>query len=244
MTKENERRKAYLKAYRKSNKDKIKAYGKLYREINKDKIKAKNKNYRNNNKNKIRVYGKVYHKKNREKKKVYGKTYRERSEIKVKNKAWRETNKEYLKEYKKLYHQKFEVKTRRNEGSRKRWKIDFKFRLSHCISTGIKYSLNRAGGSKGYNKWEGLVSYDVNDLKFHLEKQFKRGMAWDNYGTYWHIDHRIPVSFFKFDSVNDKDFKDCWALENLQPLEAKENLRKNNNYSEPTLKQFESRGLI
>jgi len=63
----------------------------------------------------------------------------------------------------------------------------------------------------------------------HLQKHFKKGMSWENYGQ-WHIDHRIPESWFKITCYTDSSFKDCWALSNLQPLWAKENLTKNNRY--------------
>lgn len=53
-------------------------------------------------------------------------------------------------------------------------------------------------------------------------------MTWDNYGTYWHIDHIRPISSFSFETYYDPDFKICWALENLQPLEAKANRLKSN----------------
>jgi len=83
--------------------------------------------------------------------------------------------------------------------------------------------------AKGKNgsKWEIFVGYTVDDLKRHLEKQFQPSMTWDNYGK-WHIDHIIPISAFSFTRPEDIDFKQCWALENLQPLWAKENLRKSN----------------
>jgi len=54
-------------------------------------------------------------------------------------------------------------------------------------------------------------------------------MTWDNYGT-WHIDHIRPDSWFHYDSVNHEDFKKSWMLDNLQPLWAKDNLMKSNNY--------------
>jgi 5-methylcytosine-specific restriction endonuclease McrA len=51
-------------------------------------------------------------------------------------------------------------------------------------------------------------------------------MNWDNYGKYWHIDHIIPVSFFEIRDRNDPNIKQCWSLQNLRPLSAKENLQK------------------
>jgi len=63
------------------------------------------------------------------------------------------------------------------------------------------------------------VGFTTLELMGHLEAQFKEGMSWDNYGRNgWHIDHICPISSFKFTSYNDKDFKECWSLENLQPL--------------------------
>ena len=65
----------------------------------------------------------------------------------------------------------------------------------------------------------------MDELKTHLEKQFKEGMSWDNYGK-WHIDHVRPRATFTIVSFEDSSFKECWALSNLQPLWADENSRK------------------
>lgn len=94
---------------------------------------------------------------------------------------------------------------------------------------------------KGHKKgqhWEDIVGYNMEDLKLHLEKQFTRGMTWQNYGVYWHVDHRIPQSWFKYEKPEDPDFKKCWALDNLQPKKSSENYSKNNRYAEPTLNNF------
>jgi hypothetical protein len=63
----------------------------------------------------------------------------------------------------------------------------------------------------------------------HLEKQFTKGMTWDNYGE-WHVDHIRPMSSFNFTSVDDPEFKECWALCNLQPLWELDNLSKGSEY--------------
>ena len=59
----------------------------------------------------------------------------------------------------------------------------------------------------------------------HLEVRFQPGMSWDNYGE-WHIDHIVPLAAFNYETPDDLDFGRAWALENLQPLWAKENIRK------------------
>ncbi len=106
------------------------------------------------------------------------------------------------------------VKARRNNP---------KFRLKMSISKGIRDSLKK--GNKNGRHWETLVGYTFNDLKKHFEKQFTEGMSWENYGE-WHIDHIIPVKVFNFDKPEHLDFKRCWALKNLRPLWAKDNILK------------------
>lgn len=69
------------------------------------------------------------------------------------------------------------------------------------------------------------VGYTKADLARHMERQFLEGMGWQN-AKDWHIDHILPVRSFSFESYEDSDFKACWALSNLRPLWAKDNLEK------------------
>ena len=96
--------------------------------------------------------------------------------------------------------------------------------LNNRIRSLIQQSIR---GKKCGRKWEDLVGYSVDDLKRHLEKQFKDGMSWGNRSE-WHIDHIIPKSVFNYEKPEDDDFKKCWALKNLQPLWAKDNISKHN----------------
>lgn len=101
--------------------------------------------------------------------------------------------------------------------------------LAHNISLHIRRSLH---GNKNSQRWESLVHYTLNDLKKHLEKQFSKGMSWENYGK-WEIDHIIPVSAFNFTSSKDLDFKRCWSLGNLRPLWKKDNREKSAKILQP-----------
>lgn len=65
------------------------------------------------------------------------------------------------------------------------------------------------------------LAYTSSDLRAHIEALFRPGMSWDNYGA-WHIDHRRPVSSFAL----PQEMLACFALSNLQPLWATENLSK------------------
>jgi len=91
-------------------------------------------------------------------------------------------------------------------------------------------------GNKCFRRWETFVGYTINELKQHLESKFKTGMSWENIGK-WHIDHIVPISFFKYDKPEDQEFKYCWSLHNLQPLWARENLSKGCNTMEQWLSQ-------
>jgi len=72
-----------------------------------------------------------------------------------------------------------------------------------------------------------LVGFSLEELKKHFEKQFKKGMSWELVMTgQIHIDHKIPIAAFNFETPEDIDFKRCWALKNLQPLFALENKSK------------------
>lgn len=81
------------------------------------------------------------------------------------------------------------------------------------------------GGRKSAS-WEAVVGYSLADLQGHLESLFAPGMSWENYGTVWHIDHRRPVASFVIESETCDGFRRCWALDNLQPLFALDNMRK------------------
>ena len=132
-------------------------------------------------------------------------------------------NLEKCREYNRNYHRNNPEKI--NELMRK-WLSKPRNKLNVNISRLINYSLKK---NKDGKHWEGLVNYTLQNLMTHLENQFTKDMSWENYGKYgWWIDHIIPVSLWNFDSYNDREFKQCWALCNLQPLWAKENISKGN----------------
>ncbi|MFA5457631.1 MAG: hypothetical protein WC261_08390 [Synergistaceae bacterium] len=152
--------------------------------------------------------GKIYHEKNRSKRNKYNRQYHEK-------------NKTRLNKISRLYaaNHRNEI----NEAYNKKRKTDSVFRLNHNVRTAIRISLK---GNKAGRHWEDIVGYTLVDLKQHLEKQFQPGMTWENYGQ-WHIDHIIPLSIFDIRDTKSLGFKKAWALENLRPLWAKQNFKKN-----------------
>lgn len=103
---------------------------------------------------------------------------------------------------------------------KKRWS-DPGYRIGKLMSN----KLHRCVKDKDYANWNELVGYSLQELVAHLEKQFAPGMTWENYGE-WHVDHIRPLCSFDIKSKADPQFKDCWALSNLRPLWAADNLKK------------------
>lgn len=65
------------------------------------------------------------------------------------------------------------------------------------------------------------LGYSASELRESLERKFRPGMTWDNYGSEWVVDHIIPV--VKFDGKSPSEMRECFSLFNLQPLWKKEN---------------------
>lgn len=176
----------------------------------------------------IKEYAKLYYLNNLEKAKLVSYLWRENhKEQHLENaKKWRKANSDKIRDYKIFWSEKNPEKAKRmRQNIILKSRSSPKGKLNHRISVAIRSSLNK---TKNYKHWETLVGYSLDQLKKHLEKQFTEGMTWKNYGSVWHIDHRIPVSAFNFKFSDDMDFKRCWELNNLRPLGATENIKKGN----------------
>ncbi len=194
------------KKYNSEHEDEIKEYHRNRYLENRDKILEQQKGYYLENRDKILEDAKQYRLEHIDESKKYAEKYR--SEHKEKKKG-----------YNKKYWEKWYSENR----------TDSMFRLNRSIGYGIWYSLK---GNKDGKHWESLVPYTLKDLIRHLEKQFSKGMTWENYGSKWHVDHRRPISSFKFKSHKDLQFQICWALSNLRPMWGPENISKGNKIIE------------
>lgn len=127
---------------------------------------------------------------------------------------WTQENRDFVRSYMREYQARL-----RSENPN--------FRLKSSVAARINFSLRARGSSKERRSWESLVGYTLDELCRHIERQFSRGMTWENMGRGgWHIDHRQALSSFTFTSADDPEFRVAWALSNLQPLWAKDNLSK------------------
>jgi hypothetical protein len=175
-------------------------------------------------KNKIRIKNHAHSRYLKNKEKIlqkcreYHKEHREDLLQQMKN--YRDTHKEERKEYLELNR-----KETRNYVNNKK-KTDLNFRLSDCLRHRIYKSLK--GINKSAHTIE-LLGCSIEQLKNHLEKQFRPGMSWDNYGYYgWHVDHIRPCA--SFDLSKPEEQRKCFHFTNLQPLWMKENISKQDKF--------------
>jgi len=144
--------------------------------------------------------------------------------LKNKNKEYRLNHQEEIKEYRNSHRK--EISICHQKYMKNRLKIDNYFRLICNIRSRIRIAIKR--NSKKSSSID-LLGCSINRLKIHLEKQFKPGMSWTNYGFYgWHVDHIKPCSSFDLSKL--KEQRKCFNWKNLQPLWAEENLQKYINY--------------
>jgi DNA-nicking Smr family endonuclease len=145
---------------------------------------------------------------------------------------WRSENKDKIKEYNALYNQTYKDKKHKafNEWYKNnstyykdRYHNDENFRIKSILRTRINVAL------RGQLKEEtslNLLGCTVDDYKKYLSTMFDKNMSWDNYGTYWEIDHIVPCD--SFDLSNLEEQKKCFHYTNTQPLTIPENRKKSN----------------
>lgn len=173
----------------------------------------KTNEYKKNNKEKIKEKAKEYYENNKEHHKEYCKEhYKNNKDTYMENnRKWRQDNKETI-----------------NEKARERLKVDFDYKLKRNLRRRLLYCIRKDKSTMEYTGCE------ISFLKKWLESLFTEEMTFDNYGSYWQVDHVIPCS--KFNLENENEIYNCFHWTNLQPLESKENLSKSGSINNSLIK--------
>jgi ribosomal protein L20 len=175
-----------------------------------EEVKAIKKKWMDNNPGKRKEVTARYRKANREKSKTYGRAYmaRKRKEDpegeKAKLKAWRQGN--------------------------------LNFKVSKALRGRVNCAIRKALGSNGKkcDHTMTLVGCTVKEVIVHIERQFRIGMTWDNWGNkegFWNIDHIRPCA--SFDLRDHVQQRQCFHWTNIQPLWWRENMEKGNKWDDP-----------
>jgi len=186
-------------------------YHKEYSKNNRIKLMETTNRWRKKNPEKVRFINRVSDRKHKDarnkRKREY---YQENKEsILLKNKLYMENNRP---EYNKMS----------RNWKRKRLQFDLGFRILNNLRVRIKEAIHN---SKKSARTRVLVGCSITYLRNYLESQFDDEMSWANYGKFgWHIDHIKPC--VSFDLRKEEEQRECFNYTNLQPLWAKDNLRK------------------
>lgn len=135
------------------------------------------------------------------------------------NREWRLKNRDRSRKY----HRDYEMERRRSDPS---------FAISITMKSRVRMALKKSHSKKA-SKTATLIGCSIEQLRVHIERGFKRGMTWKNYGTHWHIDHILPCASFELSDPRQQ--LQCFHWSNLQPLWSVENLKKSDNITEPQM---------
>jgi hypothetical protein len=154
--------------------------------------------------------------------KEYSKNYR-RSDIgKEKSIQWNNQNQNRYKQLQSDWYQnnKEHIRNKFND----RYKNDHEFRIRKNCQRRIQ-ALFKENKQYSTNKYLNCTNkFFIEWLEFCFRKDNKMNL--DNHGSYWHLDHVIPIT--KFDLTKEDQIYLCFNWINYMPLSAKENISKQN----------------
>lgn len=98
-------------------------------------------------------------------------------------------------------------------------------RIAGILSGTLRRVMKKVGARKAVRS-EQMLGYTREQLRAHLEAQFRPGMSWESGG--FHVDHIKPVAAFIREGVTNPAV--IHALDNLQVLTPRENLTKSDKF--------------
>ena len=106
-----------------------------------------------------------------------------------------------------------------NVNKRERHANDAQFRAIELHSNRLQRAFTHMGGDM-----RPIVGCSKAWFRKWIEHQWQLGMTWENYGTYWCLDHVVPKDAFDF--LDDAQVATCNDWRNFQPLTRAENSHK------------------
>ena len=164
--------------------------------INRDKILAKGKERKKNNHDAYLQRGREWHQKNRE-------------AVSARRRAARNDE------------------TRRKEREARNIRMEkdpifaLRARIRSAIANGLSKSLGKKVRTYAKKPTEEILGCTFDEFKIHIERQFLKGMSWDN-RCMWHIDHITPAA----SADTPEDLLALFRHTNLRPLWADQNRSK------------------
>lgn len=114
------------------------------------------------------------------------------------------------------------------------------YRIKKSLAARLRTVLTKKTSTMNY------IGCNIQYFREWLEYNFTENMNWENYASYWSIDHIIPVC--KYDlTIEDEKLK-CWNWSNMMPVTINYNSSKKNidinqiNYVVKKLEKFKEEG--
>lgn len=166
----------------------------------------------------LRVSAQIYRSNNREKVKETKSKYYDRNKD-----TWNDGYKTIeAKAKRKIKNSTEEAKKKNRDYVRQKRQSDNFYKLKTSLRNRINEAFKVAFWRKHGRTSEILgASFDI--CRKHLERQFTKGMTWDNHGQ-WHIDHKVPLASAK----TEEELTLLCHYTNLQPLWSEDNQKKYN----------------
>ena len=106
----------------------------------------------------------------------------------------------------------------RNDWCKKESSTNMNYRIKKSIAARLRTVLKKTQHTMSY------IGCNITYLREWFEFNFTSEMNWNNYGTYWSIDHIIPIC--KFDLTDEKEKMRCWNWSNMMPVTVNFNSKK------------------
>lgn len=148
---------------------------------------------------------------------------------------WKKNNKEHISKYNSKYNieNREQIQKRQTIQHRERRQYDINYKLAINCRNKIKKFY------KGQHKTNKLISCDINFLKkwfLFLDPK----LDFEEYGfDGWHMDHIIPCALFNLQ--NEDELKHCFHWSNIQPLNGKLNMSKQDKITKKEIEIYETK---
>jgi len=132
------------------------------------------------------------------------------------------------------------LKEQKTEWCKNERNTNMNYRIKKSLAARLRNVLDKKDTTMNY------IGCNIQYFREWLEYNFTEEMNWDNYASFWSIDHIIPVC--KFDlTIEDEKLK-CWHWSNMMPVTINFNSSKKNidmkqiNYIINKIEKFKEEG--
>jgi len=132
------------------------------------------------------------------------------------------------------------LREQKTEWCKNEHNTNMNYRIKKSLAARLRTVLDKQTSTMNY------IGCNIQYLREWFEYNFTSEMNWDNYASFWSIDHIIPVCNFDL-TLEDEKLK-CWNWSNLMPVTIKYNSSKKKidinqvKYIVEQLKKFKEEG--